>query len=53
VDGLGRGDGGASLGASGGVEDFLRVKIGIGSKKDNLWQGWPGSLSGWEGTDSG
>lgn len=29
----GRGGGGVSLGGCGGVEDFLRVKIGIGSKK--------------------
>jgi hypothetical protein len=42
VDGRGRGDGGASLGACGGVEDFLRVKMdGIGSKKTELCRvGW-------------
>jgi hypothetical protein len=51
VDGLGRGDGGASLGACGGVEDFLRVKIGIGSKKTNCRAGkglWM-RVNGWYG----
>jgi len=45
VEGLGRGDGGASLGTSGGVEDFLRVKIGIGSKNPK-WAGYAGSVDG-------
>jgi len=45
VDGLGRGDGGASLGGCGGVEDFLRVKIGIGSKNPK-WSGYAGSVDG-------
>lgn len=52
MDGLGRGDSGASLGGCGGVEDFLRVKIGIGSKKSNvqglgLWMGGNGSSGCW------
>jgi len=52
VEGRGRGGGGGvSLGACGGVEGFLRVKIGIGRKKTNcaVSQGMPGSFSGWEG----